>query len=94
LHALIPTLVKIKTYKIFLFKLILDHRWAEIELMHDKINVGQNNNTIIISSKFIYFFKIKLSRWFEFNNEINNFKYAAEKNKISIIIFSETLKYC
>ena len=36
-------------------------------------------------------FKIKFSRWFEFNNENNNFKYAAETlNKILMIIFSRS----
>jgi hypothetical protein len=42
------------------------------------------------------FFKIKFSRWFEFNNENNNFKYAAEtfnktfiqKHKINYFLFS------
>ena len=52
--------------------------------MHDKTH---HNIAINHKVKTYPFFKIKFSRWFEFNNENNNFKYAAESVNILIIIF-------
>jgi hypothetical protein len=60
------------------------------------INVGQNNDNIIINGKHIYFFKIKSSSWFGFNNENDNFKYVAETLINLIILFfrNSHIMYC
>jgi hypothetical protein len=60
------------------------------------INVGQNNNNIIIIRKHYPFFKIKFSRWFEFNNESDNLKYVADTLIKLLIPFSKNsqILYC
>ena len=58
------------------------------------INVGQNNNNIIITIKKFLCFKIKFSRWFEFNNENNNFYVRSGNfNKSFNFIFQKQLYY-
>ena len=81
------------------YTLNLHHCWAEIDIMHNKklilllINVGQNNNNIIITVKIIYVSKLNSPVGSNLIMKATIFKYAEETLINLLILFSRNF-YC